>query len=776
MALPADKDGFLVGAPTPIDTAEWARAMAVWSSMASDVSAIRQLLSKPGRAPAPISRVNNVIPIRRDSAPVAVRSLPPRDAQGRFIRAVTPVQSSTQAPAVAGAIGWGKVADQIAAPARKAVTPDRDLSGRFSGGGKGAGSARDGEGGAIKSAISDGFTTLRDAIPTVGDVEEVDPTIRAAREVADLASTAVKPVMAISKTVFKPLAGLGRFAFGRLFGREQDKAIPWYKRIVKELKGIREQREGGGDGSGILGSLLGGASNLFGGLGKGLLGALGGLVPPVMLPGGRRAPRRPGDGRLGKAARFGRSGLLRRLPLIGSALAGLAAADAVFADDDPNLSPADNRKARHVGVGGAAGSLAGGLAGMKAGAALGAFLGPFGMAAGGVVGGIIGTLAGDEVGQMLGEWTASVDWPGVADAIKGTFESVGIYIQQGWDTVVGWYDSAVDATSRGMEAVADTYRAAVDKTSAAMAWADEKTKPVRQRAGAAYDATVNATSRGMEAVAGVGRYVGESLGILSAKYEGKAGSVAMDNNGAYAYGKYQFNSKAGGLKAFFEANPQYREQFAGLAVGSKAFNDRWQELARTDPAFEKAQDAAARVKFFDPLQGDAEKAGFRLDDRGVQEALFSAAINHSPSGNRAIYRAASATPGFATMTGTDQLRALYRARGEYVQSANIAGGQPVKDALAARYAREQADAIALSSAPAMTVMPRPNVAQRLASAANIEQFVPQPAPAQMRKVAAPSSSREKSVISIKQPAGQNVGDRAIAQLATGGMGSYMGGS
>lgn len=179
------------------------------------------------------------------------------------------------------------------------------------------------------------------------------------------------------------------------------------------------------------------------------------------------------------------------------------------------------------------------------------------------------------------------------------------------------------------------------------------------------------------------------LGVVSARMEGKVGTVAMDNNGSYAYGKYQFNAKAGGLEAFFQANPEYRKKFAGLQPNTPEFNARWAELARNDPNFEDAQDKAGKQMFYDPTAAKAQAMGFNVKDRGIQEALFSQGINHSGRGNDKILAAAAATPGFATMSADQQLSALYAARKNYVQSANIEGGPRVVNSLLARYTEEE---------------------------------------------------------------------------------------
>lgn len=184
------------------------------------------------------------------------------------------------------------------------------------------------------------------------------------------------------------------------------------------------------------------------------------------------------------------------------------------------------------------------------------------------------------------------------------------------------------------------------------------------------------------------------LGALSAKYEGKVGSANRDNKG-WAYGKYQFNDATGGLALFFKANPEYAKKFSGLKPGTNAFNQKWRELAKNErDSFEKAQDKAAELKFYKPNQMFAKNLGYKLDDNGVREAIFSAAINHG--GVKKILSSAAKNEKFAQMSAQEQINALYNARADYVKHTKIGGGDKVKNALYKRYAAERQTALTMS--------------------------------------------------------------------------------
>lgn len=189
------------------------------------------------------------------------------------------------------------------------------------------------------------------------------------------------------------------------------------------------------------------------------------------------------------------------------------------------------------------------------------------------------------------------------------------------------------------------------------------------------------------------------LGALSAKYEGNISSANRDNKG-WAYGKYQFNDTTGGLALFFKANPEYARKFSGLKSGSKAFNLKWKELARSEKTnFERAQDKAAELMYYKPNESLAKNLGYNLNDVGVREAIFSAAINHG--GVKKIIASAAKSKNFNKMSAREQINALYEARENYVRNTKIAGGDKVKNALLRRYAAERKTALAMSQQDSM---------------------------------------------------------------------------
>ena len=193
---------------------------------------------------------------------------------------------------------------------------------------------------------------------------------------------------------------------------------------------------------------------------------------------------------------------------------------------------------------------------------------------------------------------------------------------------------------------------------------------------------------GISNIGKLGDYKNKPLGFVSSTYEGRVESANPDNQG-WAYGKYQFNSATGGLAKFFALAPEYAKQFAGLTPASKAFNNKWVSIATNDREnFEKAQDRAAKKGWFDDVLAEADNPGyFKKDNRGVQEAIFSAAIQHG-SVVSGILNPVSKIPGFKDMAADIQVKEIYKQRKKYYWSLKRADVVALRPAMEKRYASE----------------------------------------------------------------------------------------
>ncbi|ENV16967.1 VgrG-related protein [Acinetobacter guillouiae] len=180
----------------------------------------------------------------------------------------------------------------------------------------------------------------------------------------------------------------------------------------------------------------------------------------------------------------------------------------------------------------------------------------------------------------------------------------------------------------------------------------------------------------------------EELGTVSAKYEGKIGSANkdVDQNGkpaGWAYGKFQFNSAKGGLATFLNDNPKIAKHFAGMKPGTDPFNKKWKELAKSDPVgFEKAQNKSAAKIWFEPAKKAYAKSGFNLNNRGVQEAIFSSSIQHGGVVKYLLPRIKKQVgKDISSLNVQEQIKAIYKGRTAYHERGRKRYEAELKDAL-----------------------------------------------------------------------------------------------
>ena len=333
--------------------------------------------------------------------------------------------------------------------------------------------------------------------------------------------------------------------------------------------------------------------------------------------------------------------------------------------------------------GGGGGGLLGGLLRMVGGGLLRMVALPILALAGAFFGGF-------KIGQIINEKVSG--WINTlieADIPKKISEAWNGFITKLSELIPDVLKKAFEATPFG---------AAQKAGSAAWDWVKEKVtgtnvpKHLMQKQHGGYGVDAAPASDSGQSAGGAHKSGGKGIGWVSSKFEsgGNYGAANKDNKG-WAYGKYQFNSDTGGLNQFFNANPEYREQFKGLNPSSEAFNKKWRALAKSDPNFSKAQDKAAYEKFYKPREPLAKNLGYKLDNEGVRESLFSASIQHGGVDN--ILRDASKAKGFKDMTPEQQVKAFYEARKAYVQRIKIDGGENVKQGLYKRYQAESKLAI-----------------------------------------------------------------------------------
>ena len=176
-------------------------------------------------------------------------------------------------------------------------------------------------------------------------------------------------------------------------------------------------------GLGVITSGIGSLVKSIGGILGGALGgrALGGIM------GGKGGAVKGGSGmfkRLGK-----------RIPIIGTLLAGLGMAGGATASD---LSP--EQKAGELSVMG--GGLAGGAAGAALGASVGSVVPVVGTAIGGILGGVAGSILGEEAIKPFKDEVGSF-MLSVGDSIGDAWDSSSEYVSEKWSAMSNWVSSSL---------------------------------------------------------------------------------------------------------------------------------------------------------------------------------------------------------------------------------------------------------------------------------------------------------------------------------------------
>ncbi|MCB1214230.1 MAG: transglycosylase SLT domain-containing protein [Deltaproteobacteria bacterium] len=191
----------------------------------------------------------------------------------------------------------------------------------------------------------------------------------------------------------------------------------------------------------------------------------------------------------------------------------------------------------------------------------------------------------------------------------------------------------------------------------------------------------------------------KGLGKVSEKYESGGRGVATvstgkNDPGGVSYGKHQFSSKTGTMAKFLKSAEG--KAFAPFLIGQpgeKSFNESYKKLATGPQAkdFEKAQfDYLARTHY-EPALKAAKDLGFKVENPGVQEAIFSGSIQHGGI-KKILKQSVESQKDFADLSATKQLETFYKKRASYA----VKYAPQLKQALINRYTSELKDTINLT--------------------------------------------------------------------------------
>lgn len=873
MSLNSDAAGFLIGGK-PITPSK--DEISTLRRVGEDVRAIRSILEGKGRrAGQGRERAANDEDDRssgQSRTPKVERTTIATPA-GRA-RANTGTASATKAAQDASRIKSDVSNMAVAAIRRTVAVPDRratdvkekpaerDSAGRFVSGATRSEGKEEVGGNKALNLLSD----IKDGMSNVVDLsggDEVDPTIKAAHEIQGIAATALNA----AKSVGSIAIPLGR----SLFGKGADEKVPWLRRMFSELRGMRreeaafnksqlrvlnhidgkeEAKHGGG---GIFGFLLAALAPLMALINRipvvgPILSKLAGMLPSLgagaKLPttaaaatpakgaataakvgsaqvagaaevagGAASTTAAKGGGMLSKAA-SGVKGVLKRVPLLGAALASVGAGLGAYnSETDDTLTRAEKDKKTGEAVGGGVGTIAGMMAGGAAGAKIGALAGliggpvgvAIGTAIGGTIGGAAGAFFGEDAGKVIGEtvggWVTEVRDADIPGKVSTTWTKTTETMSDAWD-------ATTQNMSRRWDSGVALFNDGMAKSSALLSEAYTGLSDVLRNFGidlpAAVQATMDAATaikdKALGLVSKAAATVKESsiwkggqwlLGQTSKLFEsgsGGAGTVSTGkgDHGGVSYGTYQLSSKMGKVQDFLKGS-KYGDQFKGLEAGTDAFNAKWKEVAKADPQFEAAQHDYIKRTNFDPAVAGLKKDGIDLSGRGaaVQDAIWSTSVQFG--GSNKLFQEALKGRDHAKMSDAEIVSAVQDYKLINNDRLFASSSASVRASTAKRAQDEKSMLLAKASAPALPATPAVNAAPAIASAASLPTIKTVPTipdtipdlpflnPEDMSfSMSVGASSQALHIPNVvfngaKQMAGRDLNSRSIAHVATGGM-------
>lgn len=289
-----------------------------------------------------------------------------------------------------------------------------------------------------------------------------------------------------------------------------------------------------------------------------------------------------------------------------------------------------------------------------------------------------------------------------------------------------------------------------------------------------------------------GKAAGGALGSISARFEsGGAGAGAVSTGrgdfGGASYGTHQLSSKTGTLQQYL-GQSKYGAQFAGLRPGTPEFNAKWKQVAASDPGFGQDQKDFIGRTHFDPQMARLAKAGIDLSGRSdaVKEAIWSTAVQFG--GNTELIKRALAGRDLVGMNDSDVIAAiqdhkiannaaLFKSSSPAVQAGTLRRASEEKRVLLALSGQSaatqglpgQAPPVATVAAAMPKPMPIPQAPTMVAAAAipampQVDTVGPQ------RLTSAPPAAAPVP----PPPPSQDVRDRLIAHITTGGIGGFGG--
>lgn len=634
----------------------------------------------------------------------------------------------------------------------------RDSRGRFVGSGE---DEKKGFLGKIVQAIKNGFSS---------DTSSIDPSIEAMREVGQV----LEPVGKVAEFTLRPF-GFRSKEKNKPLSRDEEKHNKGMIKLLKKIVSLLSGGAGAGNG--------GNGGGDGGGLGSGVAGGLAGAVSAWLatkLGGIGSVFKKVGKG-LGGALKFGKG-----IPLIGTALSALTLSD----------WDKQNTEQRGESVGGISGGVIGG--------ALGSVLGPVGTMAGAAIGSWVGSKLGGIVAPAFSEWTDSLIKADIPKRISNAWDiftgGLSDYFKEKINNIKENTKEVVNDARDTVGSVGDFAAYQTDRLLAKLGNKEAKERLNQRDRGEIgftpqnYKAkTTNNTSLGQ-----VAADTGEALSTQpsTSKYAPLLDEIAKGESKSGAFGTSGYDAVYGGAKVK-PSKPvsqmtigevkEYQKQLIKAGSGSSAVG-RYQFI-KNDDAFAKmtAQAGLKDTDIFDATAQDRLAVHYMGGEKKVDELLKTgndAALANVVAGQWASMKNASGRGNYdgdriGNFARHGGISAMQKARQQIL--ANEAQPKPTNTVLTkaptpivngltttplAILPKAQTPAFSLMR-PTQQVEVKPSVISQTQHKIAVSQM---PKPESVKEpIGTPSPMMVRNVDNGQQIT-QNLSDRHLAHLVTGGLG------
>lgn len=752
--IKSDEQGFLIGEPVNID-----RTFQIWEEIKQEMRLIRMALTdeKGFRGiSSPIAKgiteaSKQIHRAANQSIKKAVKeaSIRPEIANPAAVRRKESAIASIDQKKMEKRLSEAAKVERIAT-----TQPiKRDNRGRFTGSSKGSSSSRPG------FPLDDEFgNSGRDRVIEPRDEEEKRILGSFAEKIANVVNEAssgteeIDPSIKAMNEIAQPMARGFELMTSGTGGKVQKRTEQWFRKIFGELKLFRKEE-----------TVFNKAAN------KSLKnleekpvdsGGGSGLLSMFLLPIGV---------------------LATALVLLAKKIPGIAALFTSAGNVIDMLKGGDKSKA----VGGIAGTFAGMIGGAKAGSLLGSFAGPIGTAIGSIVGGLAGMFFGNEAGQIvggkIGEWTDQLKQADIPGRIQAAWESftgdLSSRISAGWDAVTNFIK---DKFGVDIKEKVDFARKTVSKgiDSAKRSPAGRVISKVKDRIDSAIDGASDMIKKKGSEITGSAAKNKEAL-IRQMKHAGITDPTEQ------AMFMAQMDHESAGFTRM-EEGFNYRSADRLMSVSKSARNKGRDAI---ENAMAQGPEAVAELMYGGRMGNTSPGDGFKFRGRG--HIQLTGRDNYAAAG-KALGIDLLNTPELAAMPEiAGKIAAWYWKQnnlGGMARDGNVDGvtkringglnGINHRRQLFGQYKGEFATPVNVStvgnglnlpskmsmnpvnshaSIPTAPKMPQP---QKIAEAPSI------PEPLTNRGI---NADRKPSVVALANDVGQDVKDRGIAHIVTGGL-------